>query len=216
MSSSSASNQKELNKLSDGLVNFSKNIHFAGVIAITKTVQQCRDAVKKALEVRFTLRNSWSQRSVTITTAKVSDRIPFGEVYVRDQYLREQELGEVRHLKGTEAIPIQIFAAAGIDSKKVVPQKLRASTMISAKKAIVAGNKPFIAASRKSGKRFIFIRDGAGRLPILPLYKIDEEKKEYKIEPKLFFFDNVKSTFDKNLEPNYDAAFERYVLKVKE
>lgn len=206
-------NQKAMAKLGDRLLNVGSSIRFAGIVALTKTSVLARDAVKAEMRKDFTLRNTWSERSVTITPATKQQRVPFAEVYVRDKYLADQELGTLRRPKNAPAIPFQIRAELGIDPKRVIPQKLRASSILKIQKAIKAGNKPFINKTH-SGKKFIFIREGEGRFPIRALYKLDDDES-YTIKPRPFFFDTVEKTWQKELEPEYDKAFNQFVLGVK-
>lgn len=206
-------NTKELDKLSSRLSNVASSIRFAGIVALTRTAIKAKADVQTKIREVFINRNAWSAKSVAVTAAQKKDPEPFAEVFVRDKYLAEQELGATRTTKNTPAVPIQIYEITGTSENKVIARPLRAASLMKGKKALASGNKPFLARTR-SGKRFIFVRKGDERYPIIPLYALDDDKT-YKVEPKPFFFDTTQKSFDQNIEAEYDKAFQQFVLRVK-
>lgn len=194
-----------LDRLPDALGDLRKAYDFAGVVALSRTAVKARDEARKALEDEFTLRNEYSKRSIQVKTATM--QTPEAEVFVRDQYLADQELGATRDAKPEgQPIPIEIYRAAGIDSNRVIPKSLRRSALARGKaaKALVSGNKPFTARSKNATG--VWVRETKKRLPILPLYFLVEGAR--KIAKRPWFRKSVEDSRDRFLPDEFEKAID--------
>lgn len=208
-------NENALRKLGEQLQQAAKNAHFAGAYALTQVAKLCREAVRASIRDKFTLRNKWTEQSAQITSADYKDDEPFAEIFVRDKYLAEHETGETRKLDRDQAIPLPfLYENSKAVKLKPIPQGLRAAKLARGNR--VEGHKPFIGTA-PNGKTFIFVRKTAERLPLIALYKLQDanigDAESYDIKKTPFFEEPVQSTFDKSVEPEYDKAFQKYVVE---
>lgn len=192
-----------IDKLGDALKQYVKSIEFAKVDALTKTALLCRNAARKSLDENFTLRNKYSQMSVTIKSATMDK--PESEVYVRDKYLADQELGSTREEKeGGVPVPDQIYEAAGIGQNKVIPKQWRAKRLRDQKKAIKK-NKAFVQTMKNT--LGVWVREGKARFPVILLYTLVTGPRKLKKRP--WYRDIVNSTYWSNIDPEFNAAVDR-------
>lgn len=199
-------NASALNALAEQLTKAAKNAHFAGAYALTQVVKLCRDAVRESVRDKFTLRNKWTEQSTQIKTADYKDEEPFAEIFVRDKYLAEHEEGETRKLDRDQAVPLPfLYSETKATDSRPIPRGLRAATLSRSGKAFIK--------NARSGKAFVFVKAEKG---IKPIYALQDttlgEAESYQVKKIPFFVEPVKSAFDKNIEPEYDKAFQKYVL----
>ena len=216
--STQSENAAAVQALADQLKKAAKNAHFAGAYALTQVVKICREAVRESIRDKFTLRNKWTEQSAQIKTADYKDETPFAEIFVRDKYLAEHEAGETRRLDRDQAVPLPfLFSETKALALKPIPKGLRAAKLAKGGRAHGTGvSKPFVA-TMKSGASFIFVRKAdVPRLPIIPIYKLQNaaigESESYQIKKTPFFEEPVQAAFDRNIESEYDKAFQKYVL----
>lgn len=205
--SAQTENAAALKALGEQLEQAAKNAHFAGAYTLTQVVKLCREAVRASIREKFTLRNKWTEQSAQIKTADYRDPEPFAEIFVRDKYLAEHETGETRKLDRDQAAPLPfLFSETKATEQKPIPRNLRAAT-------IARNGKAFIKTAR-SGKAYVFVKKSDGIAPIYALQNPELGQAEsYDIKKMPFFEEPVQSTFDKNIEAEYDKAFQKYVLE---
>lgn len=202
-------------ELADKLGEIPKNLNFANAISLTRTAQLCKKAVQDNIPDVFDTRNNWSKNSVRITAADYkSNAEPQAEIYVKDSYLADQELGRTRKLGTDEAIPLTLlYQETKAQPMKVIPRGLRAGAL--ARNRANAKGKPFVART-KDGRSFLFVRklDGSG---IAPIYKLQDanigDAESYQVKKREFFHDTVQDTYEKNIEEQWEAAFDKYVIE---
>lgn len=192
-----------------------KASRFAEAKALTRTAFACRKAAQENMEKRFTLRNRWSQSSVRVTMATPEKRE--AEVFVKDAYLADQELGRSRPAKsGGVNIPSVIREAAGIPFQKVIPKTWRRNTLVGrgerGNKAMrgskkIKGNRPFIATIKNT--QGVWVRAGAARTPINLLYVIKEGPQ--KTKKREWYRTPVERTYDKEIGPQYQKAIDEEI-----
>lgn len=204
--SARSENAAALQALGDQLAKAAKNAHFAGAYALTQVVKICREAVRASIRDKFTLRNKWTEQSAQIKTADYKDEIPFAEIFVRDKYLAEHEAGETRRLDRDQAVPLPfLFSETKATEQKPIPRAMRAA-------ALARSGKAFVKNAR-SGKAFVFVKAETG---IKPVYALQDDSlgqsESYDVKKTPFFEEPVQTAFDRNIESEYDKAFEKYVL----
>lgn len=204
--SAQSENAAAIQALADQLKKAAKNAHFAGAYTLTQVVKICREAVRASIRDKFTLRNKWTEQSAQIKTADYKDEIPFAEIFVRDKYLAEHEAGETRRLDRDQAVPLPfLFSETKATEQKPIPRAMRAA-------ALARSGKAFIKNAR-SGKAFVFVKAETG---IKPVYALQDDSlgqsESYQIKKTPFFEEPVQAAFDRNIESEYDKAFEKYVL----
>lgn len=204
--SAQSENVAAVQALSGQLKKAAKNAHFAGAYALTQVVKICREAVKASIRDKFTLRNKWTEQSAQIKTADYKDETPFAEIFVRDKYLAEHETGETRRLDRDQAVPLPfLFSETKATEQKPIPRAMRAA-------ALARSGKAFVKNAR-SGKAFVFVKAETG---IKPIYALQDntlgQAESYDVKKTPFFQEPVQTAFDRNMESEYDKAFEKYVL----
>jgi hypothetical protein len=204
--STQSENAAAVQALADQLKKAAKNAHFAGAYALTQVVKICREAVRASIRDKFTLRNKWTEQSTQIKTADYKDEIPFAEIFVRDKYLAEHEAGETRRLDRDQAVPLPfLFSETKATEQKPIPRAMRAA-------ALARSGKAFVKNAR-SGKAFVFVKAETG---IKPVYALQDDtlgqSESYDVKKTPFFEEPVQAAFDRNIESEYDKAFEKYVL----
>jgi len=202
---------------------------FAEVDFLTQIAKLSQGAAKESLRENFTLKNTWTEKSVVITPAKTGMSEPFSEVFVRDKDIAEHEEGVSRPSDPEgQPIPNELREAAGIAENKVIPKSLRVKQLLKGTKAIKAGNKPFYlkaknaptAGSRPRDKKKrkrgrpvktegIYVREGKERTPLILLYTM--RKRNIKIKPRRWYEPSVNATYESKREPVYNEAVDRAI-----
>ena len=196
-----------LSDLAERLKQAGKNVRFATAIAITRATQSAQKAVRERMADVFTLRNKWSQGSVRITAARSDQPVIQSEIFVKDAYLADQETGGTRSLRKDEAIPLpMLYEETRATLGKAIPRGLRAG-------AIARSGRGFVRKAQ-SGKSYVFVRADGRAVPVFLLQDAELGQAEsYKLDRKPFFEDTVEQTFTREIDPEYDKAFEKYVLE---
>ncbi len=198
-----------IDTLGPRVVDTTKQLRFAGILALTRTAVAAKDNVKANLQKEFTLRNRWTQGGIRITPAKREPQ-PFSEVWSADWFIAQHETGIRRKPPGTGdfQIPSFIRQVAGLPEDKLIKRNLRAKSLFDkiqsgARLPKIAGHRPFLAIAVDAGLG-IFVRSSGDRLPIRLLYKIQDEPVE--IDKNVWFFPVVDKTFDQEFDGIYSKA----------
>jgi len=189
---------------------------FAGAVALTKTAQLGQAEVKKHLEKKFNLKNSWTARGIRITPATKKNLQ--SEIYTLDDYIAYHDKGAVRSDRKDFLVPGKGFQkVTGIDPKKrVIPKKFKRPAVFKKQFPIkVIGGKgskgkakPFVLKLR-SGKEMIAVRQTSKEKPLDILYYI--HKGSIKLKGRRFFEQPTENIYNKKFQEEYDKAFEKYV-----
>lgn len=201
------------------IVNTTKQIRFAGVLALTRVAFEAQKAVKESLAGKFTLRNKHTQRGIRFTQA--TKETEESEVFGLDKYIAEHEEGGKRGIPpgpGEFRIPAFLHEVAGTTEDKRIKKSIRASTIL--KKIDAKGRLPKIGVARpfvatmRSGATGIFVRKRDvkaakgrprdDRLPIRLLYKF--QRKKITLDPRGWFQGTVEKTYDEKFERIYAKA----------
>jgi len=155
--------------------------------ALNKTAMSARDAVRKDMPRRFTIRRPWVLQGIGIRLARSGSLE--AAVFSRDEFMREQEFGGIRH--GSKARSIPMGRIRDLHRKTVIPKAMRPQTLM--------------------GKRSTFYRNGLlferkGKNHIELLYQF---RKQTKIPQRFGMEETVRSEVLRVMRVN----FERELLK---
>lgn len=208
-----------------------KSVEFAGLVALTWTGKDAVVEVKKEIAEKFTLRNKWAQMGVR--TIGANKQKPYAEVYHKDKFMAQHETGKDRQASevgGEFWIPTPSalggqgkYQDAGlkISKTKRIPKRYRPKNILNTK---IRKKRPFIA-TMKSGYKAVWINAAktdktmessgktrpGGKRRIIPIYHI--KRGNIDLKKREWFYKAVLVAYNKNIEKNYEKAFNKYVLK---
>ncbi|WP_298031782.1 hypothetical protein [uncultured Desulfovibrio sp.] len=94
--------------------------------ALNKTAMSARDAVRKDMPRRFTIRRPWVLQGIGVRFAR-SGTLE-AAVFSRDEFMREQEFGGIRH--GSKARSIPMGRIRDLHRKTVIPKAMRPQALM--------------------------------------------------------------------------------------
>lgn len=185
-----------------------KEIEFAAVVSLTRTVVLAQKKVRESLDKNFTLRNTFTKKGIRIKPATKKDKT--AEVFSLDWFIAQHEKGETRVKPSETPFLIEAFIrdVAGISEKKRIPKRLRPENVLNKR---VKGRQPVILKTRK-GTRGIFLRTDDAFMPLRLLYTIQDEPIKIKARP--WFFKPVDEAFAQFPKIN-DKAVKDALAKIK-
>ena len=110
--------------------------------ALNKTAMSARDAVRKDMPRRFTIRRPWVLQGIGIRLARSGSLE--AAVFSRDEFMREHEYGGIRRGNRSQIIPYGRMA--DIKRTRVLPKSLQP-------KALMEGKNVFYRAGMLFGRR---------------------------------------------------------------
>ncbi len=94
--------------------------------ALNKTALSARDAVRKDMPRRFTIRRPWVLQGIGVRFARSGSLE--AAVFSRDEFMREQEFGGVRHRSKARSIPMGRIRE--LHRKAVIPKAMRPQALL--------------------------------------------------------------------------------------
>ena len=94
--------------------------------ALNKTALSARDAVRKEMPRRFTIRRPWVLHGIGVRYARTGSLM--AAVFSRDAFMREQEYGGVR--TGTHSRAIPMGRIRDLHRKTVIPKSQRPKALM--------------------------------------------------------------------------------------
>jgi hypothetical protein len=94
--------------------------------ALNKTAMSARDAVRKDMPRRFTIRRPWVLQGIGVQFARSG--LPEAAVFSRDEFMREQEFGGIRH--GGKARSIPMGRIRDLHRKAIIPKYMRPQVLM--------------------------------------------------------------------------------------
>ncbi len=188
-------------------------IKFAGIVALTRTAKLIQGEVKEELKETFTLRNTFTARTIKIKPA--TKQSPEAEVFTTAWFLPTQDIGGRR--SGEFWVPTEnLYKRTGRPKDKVLPKGIRGEKILNKSFPVerVGRNasgraKPF-RTKTKSGSEVIALRQRSEANPIDILYLITDSVK---IKKQEFFQEPAEEFYTKNFEEQWIKAFNQFVLK---
>ncbi|MBF0252152.1 MAG: hypothetical protein HQL35_16190 [Alphaproteobacteria bacterium] len=186
-----------------------QHLPFAVARALTRAAYESRDAVRADIANRFTLRTRRAQQGVRVHAAKYRKGVPLGalqaDVHTLDWYMEDQETGGLRGRTPSghrRAVPTLHMRRGGTFQGKV--KKRARSTLLETragtrkrKKKASAAPRPFLVRVSPQTE-VIFVREGRGRLPILPLFVLTDRVR---VRPRLGMDETTRDTMARRFGP---------------
>jgi len=94
--------------------------------ALNKTALSARDAVRRNMARRFTIRRPWVVQGIGLRFARSGSLE--AAVFSRDEFMREQEFGGIRH--GDKARSIPMGRIRDLHRKSVIPKSMRPQALM--------------------------------------------------------------------------------------
>lgn len=166
-----------------------REIEFATVVSLTRTVVLAQKKVRASLDKNFILRNSFTKKGIRIKPATKKDKT--AEVFSLDWFIAQHEEGKSRAKPSQTPFLIEAFIrdVAGLSETKRIPGRLRPKNILNKK---IKGRQPTILKTGK-GTKGIFLRTDDSFMPLRLLYTIQDEP--VKIKPRPWFFKPVDEAF---------------------
>ena len=94
--------------------------------ALNKTALSARDAVRRGMPRRFTIRKPWVLQGIGVRFARAGSLE--AAVFSRDEFMRDQEYGGIRH--GGKARAIPMGRLRDLHRKTVIPKSMRPQALM--------------------------------------------------------------------------------------
>jgi len=139
--------------------------------ALNKTALSARDAVRKDMPLRFTIRRPWVLQGIGVRFARTGSLE--AAVFSRDEFMRDQEYGGIR--QGGKARSIPMGRIRDLHSGTVIPKSMRPQALWSRRTTFYRNG-------------MLFERKGPGHIE--PLYQF---RKRAKIPQRFGMEETVRS-----------------------
>ncbi|MBF0625830.1 MAG: hypothetical protein HQL82_13605 [Magnetococcales bacterium] len=168
------------NVIGHAFSDLEKQLRFAAAQALTRTVQDAQEEVKRQLPERFTIRTGWLAKGIRIRPASRNNLK--ASVLVKDAFMALQETGGDKTSPFGDALGVPVGARP---TPAVVTRPSKFPGALLAKKGFFIA--PIVHGSRTMG---VWKRTGKGRGERLTLMYVFERK--VRLEPKFGFHETVR------------------------
>ncbi len=168
-------NDRDARKALRGL---EKQARFASAVALTRTVKDAQEEVRRQLPERFTIRTGWVAKGIRIKPARKNDLE--ASVRVLDDFMALQETGGLRKSQSGEALAVPVGARPTPRSRHfIAPRPDEPQTH---------------AVWRRGGRK-------GRKLKLMYVFQ-----SQVRLEPRFDFMEMVKAVVEARFQENFNDA----------
>ena len=170
-----------------------KQVRFAAAVALTRTVKDSQEEVRRQLPERFTIRTGWVAKGIRIKPARKNNLE--ASVRVLDDFMALQETGGLRRSLSGEALAVPVGA-------RPTPRSVTRPSKFPGR--LLQKPRHFIASLPDEPQTHGVWRRGGRKGRKLKLMYVFADK--VRLEPRFDFMETVKAVVEARFQENFDQA----------